>query len=375
MYKEIFPIIDLDIIVAIILIVVLSMYKRKFNMNDKVNRVYGMLVLTVISIIILEILDKIILINQSDFFIPITKIINILGFAMSPIVPYLWMKYLFEHFKIKVNLELMKVPIIINMIVSAFSYKYDLIFSVGALNSYERGPLFFMPMAITYIFFIINFIIAYRNKAKLNKTEYIIIVLFGIIPIISATIQVIFNNVLLTWGAVGIVIIAHYIYLQENLLRYDSLTGIWNRMTFENYFNNNFINKNKEFALIYADVNDFKKINDNYGHTEGDKALIDIANILKFCFKESGQAARIGGDEFIIIADISSEVELKNKIEKIHLELNKLNQENIKGYSVKVSLGYKRFNNNYFSLNEYIKEIDTLMYLDKKNKDVNYFNI
>lgn len=373
MDKAIFSIIDLDIIVTIILIVILYMYKRKFNMKEKVNKIYAMLVLTVISIIILEVLDKIILVNESNFVIPITKIINVIGFATAPIIPYLWMRYLFEHFKIKVKLGFLKILIILNVLISILSYNYGLIFSVGELNSYERGPVFFIPMGMTYIFFIVNFIIAYKNKNKINKTEYIIMVLFGVIPIISATIQIIFNGVLLIWGSAGILIIAHYIYLQENLLRYDSLTGIWNRMTFECYFNNNYINKNREFALIYADINDFKEINDNYGHNEGDVALVNVANILRKSFKQGGQAARIGGDEFIIIADVSSEIELKEKIENVHFELDRLNKKNVGKYSLKVSLGYKRFNNNYFSLNEYIKEIDTLMYLDKKNKNTNSF--
>jgi diguanylate cyclase (GGDEF)-like protein len=371
MYKEILPVIDLDIIVAVILIIILFMYKRKFNMNDKKNKVYVSIIITTTIVILLEILDKLILLNHSNSVIPITKIINTLGFAMSPIVPYLWIKYLSEDFGIKLNLNILKIPIIINLIASIMTYKYGYIFSVTNFNIYKRGTLFFMPMVITYIFFIISLIIIYKNKDKISKTEYIILMLFELIPMVMAFIEVFFDNLLLIWGSVGIAIITNYIYLQENLLKYDALTGAWNRMSFESYFYNKFMNKNKEFCLVYVDINDFKIINDTYGHNEGDIALINISKALRKSFEGVGKVARIGGDEFIIVADICCETKLEDRINNIYLELEKLNEKRDKSYKLKISVGCKKFNDDYLDLSEYIKEVDKLMYLDKIKKKSN----
>lgn len=54
--------------------------------------------------------------------------------------------------------------------------------------------------------------------------------------------------------------------------------------------------------LLYADLNDLKVINDSFGHLEGDRALKELAAILKETFGESDTIARVGGDEFVVLA-------------------------------------------------------------------------
>lgn len=368
MYKNILPIVDLDIIVVIVLFIVLILYKRRFGMKRSINKIYINIVILTIFIIILEVLDKFILLSNSNFMVPITKGINVLGFGMAPIISYLWKKYLLENFNITRKLYLEKVLIFFNIIISVLSYNYGYIFIIENNNTYERGQLFLIPMIVTYIFFITSLFNIYINKHKIDEKEFIILMLCGILPMLAAIIQIFYNNLLLIWGSVGISIIIHYIYLQEGLLKYDNLTGVLNRMTFESYFYNKFINKRNDFSLIYIDVNDFKNINDNYGHNEGDIALINIAETLKRCFSKDGKVGRLGGDEFIIITDICNRVELENKIDSIELEINNLNNRMNKSYDLEISLGYKEFHSEYFSLGDYIKEIDELMYLDKKRK-------
>ena len=59
--------------------------------------------------------------------------------------------------------------------------------------------------------------------------------------------------------------------------------------------------RNKQgLFLLYADLDDLKEINDNYGHKEGDLILTEIANILSSNYRESDIIARVGGDEFVV---------------------------------------------------------------------------
>ena len=366
MYKGILLIIDLDIIVVIFLVVILNTYKTKFKMDEKINKTYVYVIITTTIIIILEILDKILLLHHSTILVPITKIINIIGFGLSPISAFLWMIYLLQYFNLEPKSKLMIMPLIINLAISLLSYKYGFIFEVNNLNIYSRGTFFFTSIIITYFYFIISLIIIFKNKEKTEDKEYINLIMFEAIPFIAAIIQIFFNNLVLIWGSVGISLVIHYIYLQEKLLRYDNLTGVWNRMTSELYIYNNFINKNRPFSLIYVDVNDFKLINDTYGHNEGDKALINIANFLKDYFKGIGKVGRMGGDEFIIIIYKENEIQVNSIIRDINLQLYKYNVKLNKSYKLTISTGYKKFYNDYSQIDDYIKDIDDLMYKNKQ---------
>ncbi|MGL6108103.1 GGDEF domain-containing protein [Romboutsia sp.] len=369
MLIEIIPIIDLNIIVLIFLSVILLLYKSKFNMKDKLNKVYCIVIITTMIIIFLEILDKIVSLSLSSKIVPIAKLINICGFALSPVVPCFWLIYILESFDIKADVKLIFIPILLNIILCAASYNYGYIFSISSMNEYKRGTLFYIPLTITYYYLIISVIVVYKNKTKVDKKEYINLILFELIALSAGIIQIVFSQVLVIWSSVGVSIIIYYIYLQEKLLRQDSLTGIWNRFTFESYVNN-LINKNKAFSLILIDLDDFKSINDRYGHDEGDIAIKNIATFLKNYFKKEGIVARMGGDEFVVILEDIDKYELKSLISNINDSLNKYNESLNKKYSLKFSIGYDEFNDNYDDLDTLMKSVDIFMYRNKNSKKI-----
>ncbi|MFK4785169.1 diguanylate cyclase domain-containing protein [Fusobacterium sp. MFO224] len=103
----------------------------------------------------------------------------------------------------------------------------------------------------------------------------------------------------------------------------DPLTKLLNRRAFEEYIEKNMLNKNITNAYIIIDVDNFKNVNDTYGHANGDIILKKISEILLETFHEKDFIARIGGDEFAIFAvDIKDEEYLKKKLERLR-ELTK----------------------------------------------------
>lgn len=90
--------------------------------------------------------------------------------------------------------------------------------------------------------------------------------------------------------------------LKEHSLR-DQLTTLYNRSAFDSFLQNK-IQTHKRygecFALVFADINDFKSINDKYGHIAGDKILQLVAERLGFFNRASDFVARVGGDEFVM---------------------------------------------------------------------------
>ena len=92
----------------------------------------------------------------------------------------------------------------------------------------------------------------------------------------------------------------------------DELTGLYNRrglITIAEKVIKVARRLKKRVLLLYADLDDLKVINDNYGHKEGDYALIAAASIFKKSARESDVIARIGGDEFVILSMISADID------------------------------------------------------------------
>lgn len=85
---------------------------------------------------------------------------------------------------------------------------------------------------------------------------------------------------------------------------HDDLTGLYNRrgfFTLAEHLLKLAKRQQEGLFMLYADLDDLKKINDTLGHQKGDWALIDTANLLKETFRESDIIARIGGDEFVVM--------------------------------------------------------------------------
>jgi len=124
----------------------------------------------------------------------------------------------------------------------------------------------------------------------------------------------------------------------------DVLTGIYNRKGFnrlsESIFKRAQADGNK-LLLIIADLDGLKNINDNYGHTEGDRAITIAANALNTCCENNEVCARIGGDEYAIIGSGNyTDSMVEGYIKYIKNFLDRYNKFEAKPYSVGASLGW-----------------------------------
>lgn len=163
----------------------------------------------------------------------------------------------------------------------------------------------------------------------------------------------------------------------ERISEMDALTGVYNRLGYENRVNKLFkkaLDENRQFLVIMGDLDCLKKINDNFGHAEGDNAIRIIAKAFQNSFTEDEVCARIGGDEFIMfgVGDFDNE-KLDNYFLRIREYLQHYNQNSTKPYIIDVSLG--RYCGNVCendSLKDWIDRADDNMYQHKKGKVKTY---
>lgn len=91
----------------------------------------------------------------------------------------------------------------------------------------------------------------------------------------------------------------------ESLYNRDPLTGLWNRYRIEEFLAvdlDRFARKQESFAVLMIDIDDFKKVNDTYGHLEGDRVLVEISRLLSANTRAGDLVGRWGGEEFILLA-------------------------------------------------------------------------
>ncbi|DAB30441.1 MAG TPA: GGDEF domain-containing protein [Sulfurimonas sp. UBA12504] len=125
----------------------------------------------------------------------------------------------------------------------------------------------------------------------------------------------------------------------EETSNLDSLTKVYNRRALSSYLSEICIRKNinYEIHLLILDVDDFKVINDTFGHIAGDKILIFIANILKKTLRDGDKVFRYGGEEFVIVLNRINDEYCKNITSRI-LELIRKNKLIYKGQSINVTM-------------------------------------
>ena len=125
----------------------------------------------------------------------------------------------------------------------------------------------------------------------------------------------------------------------------------------------------KDMLLFFADLDKMKQINDTLGHQEGDKALIEVAAILKEVFRESDIIGRMGGDEFAILAIDTTDESREVLINRLHNTLDNYNKHEGRNYQLSLSIGMAHYDPETPStLDELMAQADTLMYEEKRGK-------
>jgi len=155
-------------------------------------------------------------------------------------------------------------------------------------------------------------------------------------------------------------------YIVQYDTKIDSLTGIGNRYSFNEFTDKLSRNKSGEsWAIVMIDMDHFKSINDKFGHLEGDNALRDMASIIKSSLRPHDFAARYGGDEFVLATRVENGI--ADLIGRIKTEAAKINEQNLKPYKIEISYGFDIYTaDGSKPISEFLNHIDDLMYKQKE---------
>lgn len=154
------------------------------------------------------------------------------------------------------------------------------------------------------------------------------------------------------------------------LAYHDALTGLVNRKYFVETLEEELklqMDDPKKLALIFCDLDEFKYINDTFGHGAGDFVLCEVGNRIKDCIKGEGIVARLGGDEFaIILFNIESHMDAEKYVYKINERLQLPMKINGNKLNIRASMGISVFPHDGTSVDDLLKNADREMYSVKR---------
>lgn len=181
--------------------------------------------------------------------------------------------------------------------------------------------------------------------------------------------QVVFSNVAVGSSYV-VFLLFNYMTKSKTMISQDSLSGVNNRVSFNKYINNLFLSKEHDGAyIVFIDIDNFKHINDTYGHIEGDDAISLVGKNLKSIAGETNSfVARIGGDEFVMILKTTDEEFVKKVIQNVSFELEERIIFSDKQYDLTVSSGFVEIKRNQKNIKELMAKADESMYAEKMKK-------
>jgi two-component system, cell cycle response regulator len=169
--------------------------------------------------------------------------------------------------------------------------------------------------------------------------------------------------------------ITDHVRLRKKLIELstrDTLTGLHNRRGLTDLAKKRFslaVRKSEHIVALLVDLDELKKINDGFGHREGDQALIDTARLLRETYRESDLCARIGGDEFVVITSDAEQNHVKGMVGRLQKNVEKHNRTGNRSFKLSLSVGFAvKTPDMPCSLDHLISLADSSMYYQKKSR-------
>lgn len=237
--------------------------------------------------------------------------IKTIEFIVVPIIPVLYVKIVKVKNNNRITTYFLSLLILINILCELISIFVPFVFYINENNVYIHGGFYWIYVTmymIGIIYFIVELLTYTQKYQSRNIATLIAILAFLVTGLILRFMN---DSVNSDWLLVAITYILFIIYYSDLSLKVDALTLLLNRKSYEHRLKR----LDYKTAIILFDVNDFKSINDTYGHQHGDKILQVVASTIVEIYGKYGYCYRIGGDEFCVILKKSVFEDLSDKKE------------------------------------------------------------
>ena len=306
--------------------------------------------------------------------------IDFLIYLFNVLITYSWLSYVMAleeapHRNRPINKFAVLFPFIVSTIMMVITYVIapeklldkDLN-TTGLYNIYL--------VTVSYIYIVAVIIYALR-KAKteenpIEKRRHLFVAGFPLLVVAGGMAQMlIYQYIPIYCFSCVILMLLFFIQMMRRQISVDPLTGLNNRGQLMRYVSqrSNMYQEDRKTFVVMIDINDFKAINDTYGHAEGDKALIVVADSLKKVASRNNVPlfiGRYGGDEFIIIIHPVNDLQLEPYVEEVRKEIAAECKAKETAYTVSIGCGYEELQKENDSFQKCLARADEKLYKDKR---------
>lgn len=316
------------------------------------------------------------LLDGQHFFLawPLSLLLNTCLYVNVLLFSYLWVIYIDYKLlglpdRIRRVYPLLAIPALVMIALLIVNLFTGIFFSISSENVYTRSPSVSGFYAVVYFYLIYSIVFVYLHRRQIRKYFFFPVVLFLAPVFIGSISQLLHYGLSLLWASTSVALVSLYINLQNEASYIDSLTGLYNRQ-YLNHFLEDYAqrhgNHKKALGGIMLDVDDFKSINDTFGHCTGDDALIDAGLLLRDAVGPDAFAARFGGDEFVILMPISDPAQMKALTARIRSKAELFNQTQQRVYRLSFSMGTSTLEPEDRATKAFLRRMDENMYATKK---------
>ncbi|MBP8593199.1 MAG: GGDEF domain-containing protein [Ruminococcus sp.] len=307
--------------------------------------------------------------------LPYGTLLVVLGnsylYIMNAVVSYLWLVYvdlrMFQNNRrIRSHYVKYAVPALLAVIAVILNFRFQFLFCVDDYQRYHRLPLGYAYISITALYLVASLVVRRIYYNKCGRNRFFPIYMFIAPIVIGAAVQGIEYGVSLGWCSVSLGLVGLYMSIQNELSYSDPLTKLYNR-NYLGHIMNEIVRKKNGSGGVMIDLDYFKSINDNFGHTIGDQALVDAAQLIKSTVPPSALTVRYAGDEFIVIVYSDDERLVREMIDRLRTALVDFNATSRRQYKLSFSIGYAMYTPG-MDADQFLHKMDTDMYEEKRLK-------
>ncbi len=314
--------------------------------------------------------------NLGTLYPVLNHVSNFLLFVMNPIVPSLWLMYIYfqtshdeeKTKKLILPLIALNVANLLMVIISQFTGWY---YFIDSGNIYHRGSLFLVSTIIPLFSVILSCVIISQNKKSIGEKQLFSLMFFPLPPFVGILLQIYIYGISFVLNSIVLSLLIVLLNMQNDTIYSDFLTGVGNRKKLDAVLKDSIKRSSirRTFSLVMLDIDEFKEINDTFGHEMGDKALKASAELLKKCVRSKDYVVRFGGDEFCLVLELYDKKGLDSIVNRIHSSAEQLNASGEFPFNLKFAVGCAVFDyNSGMKSEDFINQVDILMYENKRLK-------
>ena len=365
---------------AILFVFFLNHHKKNQHSRSQKYQFFQHMVLTNIILLVLDSITFLVLEAPQPGMRTINVLVTMAYFMVTPLMSFFFIRFVDEVICLPADMtpkrtRLYLIPVALHVILAVATPFTGWFFRIDALNAYHRGSLLPLSFFLSYLLMVLAFIKAFRYYARSRKEnkgfakharEYSWLIKFTLIPLVGGVVQAFFYNVTYVWNFTVIALLVLYINYQNEEITTDSLTGLYNRRQAFAFFERFVRERGKEsIALIMMDINNFKSINDRYGHSMGDEAIITVARCLEAEFGWDDFICRFGGDEYVVITKHGAPAHLKAALQRVNDSLEARHREKQYPFELSLSAGYALYSKKNDTMDALFQKADAMMFEQK----------